>query len=77
MYSLLELLKLQEGIAEYPANHQPGMKVTKGGSMCKNCEYWVEKGNKCDNTYWLKWHDGKAEIPENPDEYCCNWWHAK
>jgi hypothetical protein len=80
MYSLLELLKLQEekaGKAEYPAGYKPGMKVTKGGSMCANCEYWVEEGNLCKNEYWLKWRDGKAKIPEKADEYCCDWWHAE
>jgi len=29
MYSLIELLKLQKGKAEYPANHKPGMRVTR------------------------------------------------
>ena len=38
MYSLTELLGLiKEGPAEYPADHKPGMSVTKGGSMCGNC----------------------------------------
>ena len=80
MYSLLELLALQEGKAEkaeYPAGYKPGMKVTKGGSMCANCEYWIEEGNLCKNEYWLKWRDGKAKIPEKADEYCCDWWHAE
>jgi len=78
MYSLTKLLKLiTEGKAEYPADHKPGMRVTKGGSMCANCEYWIEEGNLCNNEYWLKWRDGKAKIPAPADEYCCNWWHAK
>ena len=77
MYSLLELLKLQEGKIEYPSDHKPGMRVTKGGSMCVNCEYWTEKGNLCNNKYWLQWHNGDAKIPAPADEYCCNWWHAK
>ena len=76
MIKLTELL-LNEGPAEYPSDHQPGMRVTKGGSMCANCEYWVAEGNKCNNKYWLKWHDGKEEIPYPADEYCCNWWHSK
>ena len=78
MYSLTELLGLiKEGPTEYPSDHKPGMRVTKGGSMCANCEYWVEKGNLCNNEYWLKWNDGNAKIPAPADEYCCNWWHAK
>ena len=53
------------------------MRVTKGGSMCANCEYWIADGNKCNNKYWLKWHDGNENIPYPADEYCCNWWHKK
>lgn len=66
------------GPGEYilPASHQAGMKVTKGGSMCANCEYWVEDGNKCSNKYWKKWAETE-QIPNPGDEYCCDWWHAK
>jgi hypothetical protein len=78
MYSLLELLNfVKEGKAEYPTGYKPGMKVTKGGSMCGNCEYHIPEGNKCNNKYWLQWHDDNAKIPEKADEYCCDWWHAK
>jgi hypothetical protein len=76
MIKLSELI-LNEGPAEYPADHQPGMRVTKGGSMCGNCEYHEAEGNLCNNKYWLKWHDGNANIPYPADEYCCNWWHSK
>jgi hypothetical protein len=64
------------GPIEYPKDYKPGMKVTKGGSMCANCEYWIEEGNICNNQYWLKWRKGNAKIPVNADEYCCDWWHA-
>jgi hypothetical protein len=78
MYTLSEMLGLvTEGKIEYPADHEPGLRVTKGGSMCANCEYWVEKGNLCNNKYLLQWHDGDAKVPAPADEYCCNWWHAK
>ena len=50
MIKLTELL-LNEGPAEYPADHQPVMRVTKGGSMCANCEYRIAEGNKCNNIY--------------------------
>jgi hypothetical protein len=76
MIKLSELM-LNEGPSTYPADHQPGMRVTKGGSMCGNCEYHVVEGNLCNNKYWLKWHDGNANIPYPADEYCCNWWHSK
>jgi hypothetical protein len=53
------------------------MRVTKGGSMCANCKWWVVEGNKCNNQYWLKWHDEDEKIPNAADEYCCNWWQPK
>ena len=76
MIKLSELI-LKEGPAEYPQGYKPGMRVTKGGSMCANCEYHEAEGNKCNNKYWLKWHDGVEEIPYPADEYCCDWWHEK
>jgi len=76
MIKLSELI-LKEGPIEYPADHQPGMRVVKGGAMCGNCEYHIAEGNKCKNEYWLKWHDNNKEIPYPADEYCCNWWHSK
>lgn len=72
---LSEIL-ITEGVIEYPENHKPGMRVTKGGSMCANCEYWEADGNKCNNKYWLQWHEDE-NIPYPADEYCCNWWHPK
>jgi len=76
MIKLSELI-LKEGPAEYPADYKPGIRVTKGGSMCANCEYHEADGNLCNNKYWLKWHDNNPEIPYPGDEYCCDWWHAK
>ena len=69
--------KCKDLLGKVLVTHQPGMRVTKGGSMCANCEYWVEKGNICNNKYWLQWHDGEAKIPYPADEYCCNWWLSK
>jgi len=60
--------------ATYPPDHKPGMKVTKGGSCCKNCEY--VNGNKCTNEYFKRWH-GSDVIPAPTDEYCSDWWEPK
>lgn len=76
MYSLLTLIKLQEGKAEYPAGYKPGIQVPKGGSMCGNCEYWEAKENKCNNKYWKQWAE-TDKIPYPGNEYCCDWWHSK
>lgn len=63
-----------KGSVSYPADHKVGMRVTRGGSMCKNCEY--VSGQKCTNKYFIKWH-GSAVIPAPIDEYCCDFWEAK
>lgn len=65
---------LKEGVAKYPKDHQPGMIVPKGGSMCANCEYWEKKGNLCNNKYWKEWAETE-KIPVKADRYCCDWWH--
>lgn len=75
MIKLTDLL-LKEGPAEYPSNHQPGMRVPKGGSMCANCEYHKVEGNICLNKYWEQWAETK-EIPYPANEYCCDWWEPK
>jgi hypothetical protein len=71
MIKLINLLL--EGKAEYPADHKPGLRVPKGGSMCANCEYWESKENKCNNKYWVEWA-GTDKVPYPGNEYCCNWW---
>lgn len=53
-----------------PANHQLGMKVPKGGSMCANCEYLADPAN-CGNPGFIKWN-GSARLPNPSDEYCCD-----
>ena len=55
----------------YPPDHKLGMVVTKGGSMCANCEY--VNGNKCTNEYFRKWK-GNNIIPAPTDSYCCDLW---
>ena len=71
MIKLINLLI--EGKAEYPADHKPGLRVPKGGSMCANCEYWEADGNICHNKYWQQWAE-TDKVPYPGDEYCCNWW---
>lgn len=66
-----------KGEMTFPDSHKAGMKITKGGSMCANCEYWIAEGNKCNNEYWLKWNAGVEKIPAAADEYCCNWWEPE
>jgi hypothetical protein len=53
-----------------PANHQLGMKVPKGGSMCANCKY-LASPTTCGNKGWIEWH-GNEKLPHPADEYCCD-----
>ena len=61
----------QKGEVSYPADHEPGMRVPKGGSMCAVCEYFDGK-DSCTNKYFIKWH-GTGKLPAPPDEYCSDW----
>lgn len=58
-----------------PEDHQLGMRVAKGGSMCGNCEY-LKSPTECGNRAFVRWNGG-AELPEANDEYCCDLWEGK
>ena len=65
----------------FPADHQAGMRVPKGGSMCKNCKFLKDAENRiCDEPNFIAWDggDGKPEgsdkIPYAIDSYCSDWW---
>ena len=66
-------VKVKMNKPTYPPDHKVGMEVTKGGSMCANCEY--VDGNKCTNEYFKKWK-GNNIIPAPTDQYCCDFWEA-
>ena len=53
-----------------PADHQLGMKVPKGGSMCGNCHF-LETGGNCGNKGFQRWNGG-SKIPQPVNEYCCD-----
>lgn len=70
-----EVLRSDKGkLPSYPANHQVGMKVPKGGSSCSKCEY--VSGERCRQEKWVRWHGGNL-IPEPTDSYCCDFFEAK
>lgn len=53
-----------------PADHQLGMRVPKGGSMCANCRF-LASPTECGNDGFIKWNSG-AKLPAPSDEYCCD-----
>ena len=67
-------LIVKKGEVTYPKDHKPGMRVTKGGSCCANCEY--VNGQECTNEYFIKWNRSN-KIPAPTDEYCSDFWEPK
>lgn len=65
----------EKGPVEYPKDHQPGMRVPRGGSCCANCFYW--DGDDCESKEYRLWNNGSGEIPRDPDCYCSDWWTPK
>jgi hypothetical protein len=61
---------------QYPPNHQPGMRVPKGGSSCASCEHLGKDGRSCTNRYFIEWH-GSNRLPAAADEYCSDWWEPQ
>jgi hypothetical protein len=65
----------------YPADHKPGMRVPKGGSMCANCRYLVRDGieltgRHCKQPDFIKWNGG-SEIPDPINEFCSDWYEPR
>jgi len=60
----------------YPADHQVGMEVPKGGSNCAKCEYLKEDGKTCGEPHFIKWNGGTGRLPEPSDRYCCDFFEV-
>lgn len=58
-----------------PPDHQLGMRVTKGGSCCENCEYLKDETH-CGNPGFIKWN-GSARLPQPDNQYCCDLWQPR
>lgn len=63
------------GPFELPPDHDPAMKVSKGGSCCANCRFLGEDG-LCEEEHYVRWH-GDGELDAPPDEFCSDWWMPK
>jgi len=62
-------------MVHYPSNHQPGMRVPKGGSSCSTCKF-LGPGNTCKNKYFIEYH-GSNKLPFPADEFCSDWYEWK
>ena len=65
----------------YPAKFDDiaGMKVPKGGSSCKTCEYLKDSAKKiCGEPNFIKWNFGSNVIPTSDlDAYCSIWYEPR
>jgi hypothetical protein len=67
-----------KGPFNLPKNHKPFMKITKGGSSCKNCVFVNAEKHECNNKYYIEWNGGDKKLPESSlDEMCSDWWSDK
>jgi hypothetical protein len=62
--------------ADYPPNHQPAMRVPKGGSSCSSCEYLGKDRKTCTNDYFIRWN-GSNKLPAPADQFCSDWYEPK
>jgi hypothetical protein len=62
--------------ARYPANHQPILRVPRGGSMCLNCRFLGDDERTCTNRYYIEFH-GTDRLPYPADQMCSDWWQAR
>lgn len=66
----------------YDKDHQPGMRVPKGGSSCSTCKYVSEDGKHCSEKHFQKWRkslgaEDPSELPHPANEYCSDWYEPK
>lgn len=66
----------QHGPITFPSNHQPGMKVPKGGSCCANCTFFKMKEGKphCGESHFIKWNGNDLIPTDDPASYCSDWY---
>jgi len=69
-------LTTNSGTVNYPASHQLGMKVPKGGASCASCKFVSKDLLKCANRQFVVWNGSKF-LPQKADEYCCDLYKIK
>lgn len=67
---------VDEALPLYPSDHQAGMKVPKGGSMCANCDYLGDDRKTCTEENFIRWN-GSDVIPGEIDAYCSDFYEPK
>lgn len=57
----------------YPKDHQPAMRVPKGGSSCASCEYLGKDDKTCTSKNYIAWR-GSNRLGAPKDEWCSDWY---
>lgn len=70
--------KVKEAIKKptYPANHQPAMKVPKGGSSCKTCKFLGRDEKTCASPDYRAYY-GHNRLLQHYEEFCSDWYTPK
>lgn len=58
--------------AHYPPNHQPAIRVPKGGSSCVTCTFLKDNG-ECGSKDYIAYY-GSGKLGAAPDEFCSDWY---
>jgi hypothetical protein len=58
---------------KYPPDHQPGIEVPRGGSMCLNCKFLGKDKKTCTEENFINWN-GSNKLPLSADRYCSDWY---
>lgn len=80
--NLVNIRLLKQAVEEkrkptYPDDHEPLMRVPKGGSSCSNCEYVDVEAHSCKNDHYVKWNGGDPKLLDVPlDSQCSDWWEG-
>jgi len=73
-FSLADSVKMEKkGSYELPKDHNPFMKVRKGGSSCATCKFLSGDKKQCINPYFKEYY-GQSELPKELDQYCSDWY---
>lgn len=79
-----QVAAMDPSVPQYEEDHEPAMRVPKGGSICSKCEYLRDDKKTCRNKNFIAWESPKGDkpagsdvIPAPIDEYCSDWFHAK
>lgn len=70
------MTKKSGGVFRLPVDHEPALRVPKGGSSCANCKFYVPQAGTyghCVEPNYIAWA-GSTALPCPADEFCSDWY---